>query len=570
MKRPYLLIAGVLLAVPALAQGNLNPTIVVTNAYEGSAADIHKPAQLMQVPDSVTKFNLDFDYAIFANPYRGAYEFRPYLVSMKPRAAAADASPLYVRAGAGYTFRPEAEVVWTPAIGHGFTLGVHGNVDSYIGRYRLISSHLDERIRRYDPTGEKASGMDLRAGAGAELGYAALWGEAGVGVSWLNQSNRDPLLLPQTAASVFNQFGVNAFARSYNLLEPGWTWQGKLDYRYGGDRLDAYRPHEHLVSLDGSFGRVFADNQRVSLDADVRLVHVGEASWSTGGLIGIKPRYVLRSDRLLLDLGLLFTAHLRDNAGVMDRPAFYETGTQVIYPAIHVRYGILEDRLTAYADLTGGSRLNTYSSLMEGHHFLRWNYLMLGGGTPLDFSVERIRIALGLRGQVAERLQLDLSGGYTVWGHALLEACPYNDDEYPQVGYGDYEAAFVDFAYTWKSRSIFVDGSLSYKHCVLKTDRVFAPAPFSGDICAQYEWNGRIRGGITAEFATAREAVYDSYANLRVPGYIDLGLQGDFRLTPRFGLWLRVGNLLNQPIQRHVLYAEDGVSVTGGITFNLR
>ena len=192
------------------------------------------------------------------------------------------------------------------------------------------------------------------------------------------------------------------------------------------------------------------------------------------------------------------------------------------------------------------------------------------GGTPLDFSVERVRVALGLRGQVAERLQLDLSGGYTVWGHALLEAAPYNDDELPRMGYGDYEAAFVAFTYGWKSRSILVDGSLSYRHFMMKTDRVFTPAPFSGDLRALYDWNGRIRGGIYAEFASAREAVYDSYANLRIPGYVDLGLGGDFRLTSRFGLWLRVGNLLNQPIQRHVLYAEDGVSVTGGITFNLR
>ena len=569
MKRPYSIIAGLLLSIPALAQSNFNPTIVVTNAYEGSAADIHKPVQKMQVPDSVMKFNLDFDYSVFSNPYRGAYEFRPYLVSMKPRAEVRDESTLYVRAGAGYALRPEAEVVWTPSIGHGFTLGVHGNLDGFIGRYRLISSRLDEQVRRYEPSGEKAPGLDLRGGVGADLTYAAGWGQAGVGLSCLNQSNRDPLLGADVRASIFNQFGINAFARSYNLLEPGWTWQGTLDYRFGGDRLDAYHPHEHLVSLDGTFGRILADNQRVSLDAGFHLARSGDATWSTGGLVSVKPRYVLRTGRFLLDLGLLFTAHLRDNAGVTDRPACYGTGTQVIYPAIHVRYGILEDQLTAYADMTGGSHLNTYSSLLEGHHFLRWNYLMLGG-TPLDFSVERVRVALGLRGQVAERLQLDLSGGYTVWGHALLEAAPYNDDELPRMGYGDYEAAFVAFTYGWKSRSILVDGSLSYRHFMMKTDRVFTPAPFSGDIRALYDWNGRIRGGIYAEFASAREAVYDSYANLRIPGYVDLGLGGDFRLTSRFGLWLRVGNLLNQPIQRHVLYAEDGVSVTGGITFNLR
>ena len=56
-------------AVTALAYGqNLNPTVEVTNAYEGGASSIVKPLQQMAVPDSVTTFNLDFDYSVFDNP----------------------------------------------------------------------------------------------------------------------------------------------------------------------------------------------------------------------------------------------------------------------------------------------------------------------------------------------------------------------------------------------------------------------------------------------------------------------------------------------------------------------
>ena len=569
MKRPCILIAAALLAVPAFAQSNLNPTIVVTNTYEGSAADIQKPVQTMHVPDSVMKFNLDFDYSVFSTPYRGAYEFKPYLVAMTPRAAAPDGSTLYVRAGAGYALRPEAEVVWTPEIGHGLTLGVHGNLDSFFGNYRTITPKLVEQVRRFDPTGEKAPGFDLRGKAGADLTYAANWGETGIGVSYLNQSNRDPLQPAATQVETFNQLAVNTFARSYNLSDPGWTWRSSLGYRFGGDQLADFLPREHVLLFDGALGLNFENGQTAALDAGVELARVGAGSFSTGGLLRFKPHYVLRSGDLLLDLGVLVTAHLRENEGVTDRPWFYERTSQVVYPAIHARYALLEDRLTAYADLTGGSRMNTYSSLVEGHHFLRWNYLMQGAGTPLDFSIERFRAAIGLRGQVAERLQLDLSGGYAMWANALLDAYPFNDD-YPRVGYGDYDIAFADLSYAWKSRSVSVDGSLSYKYSIMRTDRVFAPAPFSGDLRALYDWNGRIRGGITAEFASAREGVYDSYSTMRIPGYVDLGLLGDFRVGSKWGVWLKVGNLLNQTIQRHPLYAEDGISVLAGITLNFR
>ena len=84
--RQHILATALAAAVTALAYGqNLNPTVEVTNAYQGGASSIAKPAQQMAVPDSVTRFNLDFDYSVFEKPYRGAYEFTPYYVQLKPR-----------------------------------------------------------------------------------------------------------------------------------------------------------------------------------------------------------------------------------------------------------------------------------------------------------------------------------------------------------------------------------------------------------------------------------------------------------------------------------------------------
>ena len=121
-----LIISAVALAFAAHAFGqDLNPTVVVTNTYEGSASAITKPDRVMNVPDSVMKFNLNFDYSVFDKPYQGAYEFHPYLVVMKPKGDPSDRSSLYFKAGAGYTFRPEATLVWSPLLGKGFSLNVH-------------------------------------------------------------------------------------------------------------------------------------------------------------------------------------------------------------------------------------------------------------------------------------------------------------------------------------------------------------------------------------------------------------------------------------------------------------
>ena len=94
--------AIVLLAGASAWAQNLNPTVEVTNVYAREATGIEKPSQLMEMPDSVLRFNLDMDYSVNPTPYQGSYEFKPYLVQLRPQLRPSDEGMLYVRAGAGY------------------------------------------------------------------------------------------------------------------------------------------------------------------------------------------------------------------------------------------------------------------------------------------------------------------------------------------------------------------------------------------------------------------------------------------------------------------------------------
>ena len=46
---------------------NLDPTVEVNRAYEGKLMEVHKPVLEMAVPDSVMRFDLDFEYSVFDN-----------------------------------------------------------------------------------------------------------------------------------------------------------------------------------------------------------------------------------------------------------------------------------------------------------------------------------------------------------------------------------------------------------------------------------------------------------------------------------------------------------------------
>lgn len=84
LNRIYILAAALLSAAPGLLGQNFNPTVEVTNVYQGDASDIHKPQLEMAVPDSLLRFDLDFDYEVFDKAYRGAYNFSPYMLDMRP------------------------------------------------------------------------------------------------------------------------------------------------------------------------------------------------------------------------------------------------------------------------------------------------------------------------------------------------------------------------------------------------------------------------------------------------------------------------------------------------------
>ena len=49
-----------------------------------------------------------------------------------------------------------------------------------------------------------------------------------------------------------------------------------------------------------------------------------------------------------------------------------------------------------------------------------------------------------------------------------------------------------------------------------------------------------------------------------IPGYADLGLIGDIQMTRNLGFWLKIGNLLDQTVQRVPFYAEKGIYFTVG------
>ena len=543
-----------------LAAQNLDPTVEVSRAYEAKIAEAKKPLREMTVPDSVNTFRLDFDYSVFEKPYKGAYDFSPYLMSMRPTALAYNPRTLYLKAGAGYRLYPELDLIWSPMLKKGLFLDVYAVHDSYVGDYRTIGlSAVDGNIGNLDWDGSgRWDGYDLASKVGANLKYNWKAGVFGLNVDYYGLAGSDG-----AGKRGYDAVDLNFTIDSNKNPESEFVYNVAVDYRFGEDKMRYGQNSlltEHLFAVEMSLGPVFKHGHKVVFDLGSDLSAYGTAVNGFMAGFHFTPHYVLKKGKWSVDAGL--------RIDVM-------TGTdnqQFIYPDVKVNFAAVKDALNVYASATGGTKMNTYSSIIDKNHYFN----LISWSQGMDFlhaDVERINAFVGLRGRISSKFSYDLSGGYACYANALLQTIGAVDSQlHPGIVHGAYDKAFAALDWRWDDESFKFDGSVVYTHTwrFERAERALAPAALTGNVALEYNWKRRIFVGVDCGFSTARKMVAGAAsADIRIPGYADLGVSAQYAMNRKLSFWLRGGNLCCMTIQRTPLYAEGGISCTAGICLNL-
>ena len=113
--RAVLLVATMFAIVQTMnAQQRIDPTVEVEKEFDSKMTNIVKTPLNTAIPDSLTSFNLDFNYSIFDKPYKDLYEFSP-LPSAKLQSSIQEKYPvLMAKAGIGYQLSPIGEIYYHP------------------------------------------------------------------------------------------------------------------------------------------------------------------------------------------------------------------------------------------------------------------------------------------------------------------------------------------------------------------------------------------------------------------------------------------------------------------------
>lgn len=592
MKRIYLVSAAFLTSAAVSFGQNFNPTVEVTNTYQGSPAEVHKPQIEMNVPDSLLRFDLDFDYEVFNKPYQGAYSFKPYMLDMRPEKDAWRGRKLYVKAGAGYALHPLLDFAYSPELKGPFQMSVYATHRSYFGKYHKIAPETrDDGTCRLRKSGGSFGGHDALTSAGFDGLYN--WDKTllSFGVGYYGIAAKDTVM-----SHSYNAFDFNARVRSNNDAETYFLYDVAVRGRVADDRLDyastlafpegkaAGRQKESWFMMDGLAGTVIDSRKSFLVGFEAETASYGKFYDGNIGRVALVPSYRFKSGRWDLNLGVRLEMVFRHEAS--DTLFFRKMDGghgQIIYPDAHVGFSA-SDNVLIYADATGGSRLNTYSSQLSRNHHYNPSFLMSRSRdvmtSLIDNTVENVNARIGVKGNIASNLQFDVNGGIGVYKNALMESGLMTSDGIlvPSVAYSDVNLIYAGAVLAWNPGRFDIDADFRYRSVSFPGKDAlnlgFKLPEYSGSVRVAYDINSRLHAGIAFEASSWREGkcasvVSDEIVKARIPGYVDLGINCGYRFNRKLELWLESGNLLCQAIQRNPLYAQKGLWATAGVTLNL-
>ena len=538
MRKIFLTAAAALALLAPLSAQNINQSVQVTNDYVTRFADFQKQGASMQIPDTLYRFDYNFDYSVFDTPYKGSYEFSPYQILVTPEKRAYDGSDFYLRAGAGFTIHPQLELAWQALRREDLTLGVFADAGGYLGPYR--------RSKASDPF----AGHDLwgRAGLGGQYLLPALR------LSW--QLGYEGIYAGEDVEMPFFKSGLNAASLSTRVQSrerPGdyLFYDVSLRYRYADERYDPVVSHpalgEHALNLGVSGGPVLNSKYRILLDAFFEMDMIKEAAaipqTFTANLVALRPH---------VDF-LLGPVHL-DAGARLDYGECGDGGKFTVSPAVTASLDLLDQDLTLFAAVSGGQSLQGRYDTKQINHF---SYHPEGGAF---LSREKIRARIGLDGHWRSRLQYGLEAGYASYASLPLSS-------FSAVSLVDFQSIYAKGKFAWSDERVQVDGALGYAYVMAPEQPALAPPALTADVRGSYNWQRRVYVGAFLEAASNRQGLVAGMDP--VPGYADFGLTGEYRLNRRLGFWAEGGNLLGMDIERLPGYIERGPRVTVGLTLKL-
>ncbi len=574
--------AGLCAFAGAASAQNYSPTVVVTNRYRAATEDAHKGEIEMAVPDSVRRFDMTFDYSVFDRPYRGAYEFSPYSVDMKPSVGNRRPGVFYMNAGLGYTLHPELDVVWSPVSNGRLSVDVYGSHHSYAGDYRKVG--LDSRGRLVGLRGEDGrrqywTGWNYDMDNDAGMSFRYDWSRVGftADIAYAGLQQRDWL---RSRSLDRGTAEVRVFSK--DTVSGGVEFETWVKYGFGHDCMDPKYAGERLAVGENSFKAGVSLNVRTKkagrfvLDMNADVASYMYALTHTAALFEFTPRYRLNVKGWSFDLGLRIDVPFASSGAGYENYA----KSQYAYPALKIGYDFRRAPLGLWLRIEGGEYMNSYTSVVDDYRHYGASASALLSHPTLGNTVERVNASFGIRGRIRSVFGYE---AFVLWSERATSALESVRMTQLELGGAVSAQPVYDLAYA--SSGLLragldarysddwgrIDAKLRYNGLFVRDNALqyIAPAALTGDVSVQFNIIRRVFLGVGCEFSTVRfgqmETASGVMTDYRIPGFGAPYFSAEFRYSRLLAFWLHGSRLTGQTIQRTPLYAERGPELTVGL-----
>ncbi|MBQ7254588.1 MAG: hypothetical protein IJS30_07945 [Bacteroidales bacterium] len=546
MKRILTLLATTLLCCNVFAQ--IDPTVEVSRHYKVNVADIERPQTTdNHVADSLQKFDVGFDYSIFDRPYTDLYEFTPYQTDSISKVVRRRPPVLMAQLGAQYPWAPEVmlrtQLVTRPRLNIGLDGDLKGAFTTldYMGQENLLGvMHLNGAVsgnlKHSWNTGELTAVLNYKLDE-----YADAIGE-------------------DALAHIINSFELGFNIASANPADGSVFYNISFNYEEADKRLTGLTPvdtsyNNSRLSLKGTLGASF-DRHRVYVDLKYQNAISGLDEQKVNvGLLEFMPMYEYARGPLKLRAGARFgNKYIGTDAST------------TIHPELDIKFELIKNTIWLRGLLSGGNELN---SLVDYIHDAPWLCNGLDGQAAVAsdaICVHNIETKISLESIVAGRFALSPYLAYSKYSNKIQLRTSFTDSGLPYLlpEYTNYAVTQWGVETSWKSKNLTINGHLLHNNPFTETgDSVYMVADWQ--VGGSLEFNIKRRLFLNASYTYESER--ESWGGV-MPEYSDLNVVLTGVINRNLSIYLKGGNLLDNPNFRYFAIPELPRNIGGGIRIN--
>lgn len=525
---------------------------VALQAQNESVMDMHKPAIPVYVADSLSRFDVTFDYSIFNRPYADLYDFNPY-EAIRLQTVGPNRTPLfYAKLGAQYPLMPNGEIHFQTKPRKGFCAGLYGRHNSFFGDLK-DALYEDDIVKN----------RKMRNSGGGNITYDWSSGELMVDA----QYNYDRYAFEEKgreAVNTLKNFALAVNVNSAHVEDNSVYYDVTASYRNSKfiQKRTEYDGEwgEGLLKVSGYVGATF-DIHRVYINMNIDYASNRGMKQYTTGLVEFSPIYAISRKFVDAKLGVKFGT----TYGLEDGTSSQDFGVEnSIFPDIDTRFTLIDKSLWIRTVVTGGNDLNQVSRFFS-------ECPMTCLEAEQQFAKRNIDVRLSVESVIKGRLGLNLLGSFVVHTNKLY-FIPDTQAILPRIytGYLDVNEWSVGMEAYWNSQDIKIGGKFLWHKYTSREENHIGPITEFPAMTANgfVRYNFRERIIASLDFNYKSKVSGNIMAGYKIPAIMDANFNVDFILNRNFALFLKCGNIFNRRNQYMPLYLEPGRNFGGGVCVN--